>query len=97
MMNDPARESSRVGLNVNKAKTKIMSKTPASININNQPLGNVTNYPYPGNLVSVDGDHEPEVARRIGLAWNNFKKVDKYLIQSKFKVQKSKFEVITIV
>jgi len=33
MMNDLTRESSRVGLNVNKAKTKIMSKTPASINI----------------------------------------------------------------
>ena len=81
MMNDLTRESSRVGLNVN--KTKVMSKTPASININNQPLGNVTNYPYLGNLVSVDGDHEPEVAGKIGLAWNNFKKLDKYLIQPK--------------
>ena len=90
MMNDLTRESSRVGLNVNKAKTKIMSKTPASININNQPLGNVTNYPYLGNLVSVDGDHEPEVARRIGLAWNNFKKLDKYLIQPKFPLSLKK-------
>jgi len=57
-----------------------MSKTPESINISNQPLGNVTIYTYLGNLVSVDGDHEPEVARRIGLAWNKFKKLDKYLL-----------------
>ena len=77
-------ESRKVGLKVNKTKTKVTANRSTTTKIDDDHLENVNSYRYLGNLVTIEGDQEQEISRRLGIAWCNFGKLDKYLQQPTF-------------
>jgi len=48
----------------------------------------MNSYTYLGNLVTIEGNHEKEIStsRRLGIAWSNFEKLDKYHQQPTFRL-----------
>jgi len=74
-------ESRKVGLKVNKTKTKVTANRSTTTKIDDDHLENVNSYRYLGNLVKNDSHHEQEISRRLGVAWCNFGKLYKYLQQ----------------
>jgi len=82
-MHDLNCESNKVGLKMNKTKTKVMANRPTTIKVEDDLLENVTGYTYLGNLVTNEGNHEKEISRRLGIAWSNF---DKYFQSPTFSL-----------
>jgi len=69
----------KVGLKVNITKTKGMANRPTTIKVEDDLLENVHSYTYFGNLVTIEGNHGKKISRRLGIAWSNFEKLEKYL------------------
>lgn len=59
----------QAGLNINKDKTKILTKT--KIIIDGQEIKTVTEIIYTGQLVTFKNSTEKEINRRISIAWKN--------------------------
>jgi len=68
-MHDLVQESRKLGLKVNKTKTKVMESRPTTIKIDDDHLENVSSYTYLGN-------HEQGISRRL--------KLDDYLQEPTF-------------
>ncbi|KAG1652702.1 Cyclin-dependent kinase 14 [Nymphon striatum] len=67
--------SSKVGLEINLSKTKIMFNRNVEIQpimTGNVALDQVDRYIYLGQLISIHRDWEPEVRRRVALGWQAF-------------------------
>ena len=77
MLFDINEESKRVGLKMNKAKTKILLNSKASaksITIDAEELERVNEYIYLGQLITPGKGNEPEIRRRITIGWKAFAK-----------------------
>ena len=66
-----AEESAKLGLRINKVKTKVLrinttSEVPAVVE--GQPLENVKEFPYLGNVVDTHGGTDKDALTRIGKA-----------------------------
>ena len=75
MMTDLNRESKKVGLKMNKTKTKVMfnNKVPKKpIEIEDEILEEVDEYINLGQLIKVEKDHDCEIKRRITIGWKAF-------------------------
>ena len=74
MMNDLQQASTKVGLEMNLDKTKVMTnyrKTP--IMVNNIPLEFIEKYIYLGKQISFSkGRNAEEVARRVAITWKKY-------------------------
>ncbi|KAG1686340.1 Alkaline phosphatase, tissue-nonspecific isozyme [Nymphon striatum] len=67
--------SSKVGLEINLSKTKVMFNRNIEIQpimTGNVALDQVDRYIYLGQLISIHRDWEPEVRRRVALGWKAF-------------------------
>ncbi|KAG1697208.1 Aromatic-L-amino-acid decarboxylase [Nymphon striatum] len=67
--------SSKVGLEINLSKTKVMLNRNIEIQpimTGNVALDQVDRYIYLGQLISIHRDWEPEVRRRVALGWQAF-------------------------
>ncbi|KAG1714077.1 putative phosphoenolpyruvate synthase [Nymphon striatum] len=67
--------SSKVGLEINLSKTKVMFNRNIEIQpimTGNVALDQVDRYIYLGQLISIHRDWEPEVRRRVALGWQAF-------------------------
>ncbi|KAG1687439.1 Folylpolyglutamate synthase, mitochondrial [Nymphon striatum] len=67
--------SSKVGLEINLSKTKVMFNRNVEIQpimTGNVALDQVDRYIYLGQLISIHRDWEPEVRRRVALGWQAF-------------------------
>ncbi|KAI8430992.1 hypothetical protein MSG28_001085 [Choristoneura fumiferana] len=63
-------ESMKVGLCMNKDKTKLLTNSvPVTIKIDNQPLEYVSDYIYLGQIISHIDQTTKEIERRIGNGW----------------------------
>lgn len=68
-------ESSKVGLRMNKRRTKVMMNgrvQSEQIKMQDVVLEGVEDYAYLGQLVKSDASFEAEKKRRIGVGWSNF-------------------------
>ena len=77
MLSDLNKESNKVGLKMNKGKTKVMFNDKANkgtIRIDEEALEEVNEYIYLGQLITLGKGHEPEIKRRITLGWKAFSK-----------------------
>ena len=77
MLTDLSRESNKVGLKMNKGKTKLMFNDKATkkpIKIDDEALEEVKEYIYLGQLITLGKGHEPEIKRRITIGWKAFNK-----------------------
>ena len=77
MLSDINKESKKVGLKMNKAKTKILLNSKASvepITIDNEQLEKVNEYIYLGQLITPGNGNEPEIRRRMKIGWKAFAK-----------------------
>ncbi|XP_069970996.1 uncharacterized protein [Penaeus vannamei] len=75
LINDLNRESLKVGLKMNKKKTKVMvnSRVPSEqILVQGEALEVVDKYIYLGQLVQTSTSSELEIKRRISLGWSAF-------------------------
>ena len=75
LINDLNRESLKVGLKMNKKKTKVMfnSRVPLKqIHVQGEALEVVDRYIYLGQLVQTGTSSEQEIKRRISLGWSAF-------------------------
>ena len=75
MLEELNRESLKVGLKMNKKKTKIMFNRhiqAEQIQIQNEALEVVDEYVYLGQLVQTNTSFETEIKRRIKLGWSAF-------------------------
>ena len=75
MIDELNRESLKVGLKMNKKKTKIMFNRhiqAEQIQIQNEVLEVVNEYLYLGQLVQTNTSFETEIKRRIKLGWSAF-------------------------
>ena len=73
--------SSTVGLKVNVKKTKTMTNFPgtASLSISGEPIEEVNEFVYLGQLVSLPRDHYTEIKRRVQASWNAYRKYKHFL------------------
>ena len=77
MLNDLNRESLKVGLKMNRSKTKVMFNRNANrltIKIEDEDLEQVEEYNYLGQIIKLEKDHEIEIKRRITIGWKAFYK-----------------------
>ena len=77
MLNDLNKESLKVGLKMNKSKTKVMfnSKVQSKeITVDGEDLEEVKEYIYLGQLLELTKDHEKEIKRRIAIGWKMYGK-----------------------
>ena len=77
MLNDLNRESLKVGLKMNRSKTKIMFNRNANklnIKLEDEDLEQVEEYNYLGQIIKLEKDHEIEIKRRITIGWKAFYK-----------------------
>ena len=77
MMEDINRESLKVGLKMNRKKTKIMFNNivrPQQIKIEDEVIEAVDEYIYLGQAIKANPDHSREIKRRIGMGWSAFGK-----------------------
>lgn len=66
------RESNRVGLELNKAKTKVMTNSSKNeIRVGNETIEYVTSYTYLGQIVAFE-NKEQEIDKRIVNGWRQF-------------------------
>ena len=75
-----ALEASKVGLEINRTKTKVMAAQPRediSISLEGETIERVDSFEYLGSVVCVDGDVRKEVGIRIGKAGAVFSKMKK--------------------
>ena len=75
MVNELNRESLKVGLKMNKKKTKVMFNSLVQeerIEIQDEVLESVNEYIYLGQLVNSNTSFETEIKRRIRLGWSAF-------------------------
>ena len=75
MLEELNRESLKVGLKMNKKKTKIMFNRhiqAEQIQIQNEALEVVDEYVYLGQLIQTNTSFETEIKRRIKLGWSAF-------------------------
>lgn len=74
MVNDLNQASTKVGLEINLEKTKIMTnRSVTPILINNTPLEFVTKYIYLGKQISFSKERNiEEINRRVAITWNKF-------------------------
>ena len=73
MVNQLYSESHRIGLKMNKAKTKTMSSNIAQapkIEVENEELGTVQHYIYLGRMIQNNGSQEKELQRCVTMAWS---------------------------
>ena len=78
MIEDLNRESQKVGLKMNRGKTKVMFNQfmqPRQIKIEDEIIGTVEEYVYLGQIIKPTPDHTREIKRRIGMGWSAFGKV----------------------
>ena len=67
--------SGKVGLKINLLKTKVMTNkfsAPGKVVVGNVELDNVDSFIYLGQSISMNGDRDAEIKRRIKLAWSAF-------------------------
>ena len=77
MVSDLNKESLKVGLKMNKSKTKVMfnSKVQSkAIKIDGEDLEEVEEYNYLGQMLKLNKDHENEIKRRITVGWKMYGK-----------------------
>ena len=77
MMADLNEESKRIGLKMNKSKTKVIYNRHCQrqpIEIGGEIVQEVEEYVYLGQLITSDGNMEKEINRRIGLGWAAYSK-----------------------
>ena len=77
MLSDLNRESLKVGLKMNKRKTKVMFNTNVqsnTIKIDNETIEEVDEYSYLGQVLKLTKDHANEVKRHITIGWKAFGK-----------------------
>lgn len=80
MLYELDRESSKIGLKMNKTKTKIMSQDQVQIAVNGHILENVQEYIYLGQQIEIGkGNKEIEIERRRRLGWAAFGKLSHIL------------------
>ncbi len=71
-------ESKKMGLRINKEKTKIMFNKfakPKTIIMDQSTIENVSSYVYLGQQININENQEKEIKRRIQLAWYAFGKL----------------------
>jgi hypothetical protein len=72
--------SSKIGLEMNVDKTKILSPTQEKISINNKNIEVVNDYVYLGHKIKLGKENQTaELSRRIGLSWAAFGKLQHIL------------------
>ena len=84
MLNDLNRESLKVGLKMNKSKTKVMfndNVPKVEINIGIEALEEVHEYTYLGQVIKLTVDRECEIKRRINIGWKAYNKY-RYILRS---------------
>ena len=84
MLNDLNRESLRVGLKMNKSKTKVMfndNMQSEEIKIGTETLEEVNEYIYLGQIIKLTYDKDSEVKRRINIGWKAYNKY-RYIMRS---------------
>ena len=75
MLQELSDESRRMGLNMNKAKTKVMVVDNTPINVNNGLIENAEGYVYLGQLYCLkEKNQDKEIQRRIMAGWAAYAK-----------------------
>ena len=77
MMEELNTESLKVGLKMNRKKTKVMFNQfiqPHRIKVEDEEIEAVEEYVYLGQLIESTSDHSKEIKRRIGMGWSAFGK-----------------------
>lgn len=96
MVDELITEGQKVGLRINKDKTKIMrignKDTAERIKISNQEYQEVDRFKYLGVMISNDGDREPEIRDKI-ISTNRAFYANKKLLKSKFISKKTKIRI----
>lgn len=73
MINTLNRESLKVGLSMNKEKTKLLTNSePVTIKIDNQTLEYVEEYNYLGQIISHKDQTNKEINKRIANGWRKY-------------------------
>lgn len=73
MINELARESKKVGLQLNSSKTKIITNgVTKEVTVEGENIEYVTDYTYLGQLVSFENPSRKDVHRRIAVAWKKY-------------------------
>ena len=74
-------ESLKIGLKIHKGKTKFMTNTDTTdnIQINGTETEKVTNYKYLGQTIAMENSTKQEVSIRIKAGWSVFWKVQRNL------------------
>ncbi|WP_440994831.1 hypothetical protein [Cysteiniphilum litorale] len=75
MLNDLNKESMKVGLRMNRTKTKVMFNDKVSkkvIQIDGETLEEVDEYIYLGQIIKLEKDHDSEIKRCITIGWKAF-------------------------
>ena len=89
-------ESENKGLKINIRKTKCMvitKKDPApriELRCGNQTIETVTSFNYLGSMITTDARSETEIKRRIGIAKNAFRHMQKLLTNRKLSIKTRK-------
>lgn len=81
-INDVNRESLKVGLGMNKKKTKVMFKSRVhfkQIHVQGEAQEVVDKYIYLGQKVQTNTSNEEEIKRRISLSWSAFARLSSIL------------------
>lgn len=90
MLNDLSRECAKVGLQMNRSKTKLMtSSSEVPISYNSELLEYVEDFIYLGQVVSFKNRGKKETARRVTNAWNQFWNVN-HLFKLRLPIQQKK-------
>ncbi len=80
--------SAAVGLKLNRMKTKFMrseNTTPGRILVEGEAIEEVKEYSYLGQVVTMDRDMKPEIARRIRSGWRAFNSIKDVLQKTRDK------------
>jgi len=74
MVTELHNESNKIGLKMNKSKTKTMfiNTIPTNINIGNEILEMIVHYIYLGQLIDLEWGQLREMRRRISMTWTKF-------------------------
>jgi hypothetical protein len=65
--------SNEVGLEINETKTMVMTNSKeVNISINNNPIGNVDEYVYLGQIISFSDQMTKEIDKRIANDWKKY-------------------------
>lgn len=73
MLQDLSQESKKVGLTMNKAKTKIMTtRSHRQITVEGEEIESVDSYVYLGHLIAFGNQMDLEIERRITNSWKRY-------------------------